>query len=129
MTSPSAITHGGAGQHVEAGQRADLDHHPERLAEQEIADQHAGLVAPQHARRQLAAPHVALVDDVVVQQRRGVHELDRRRELDMAVAAIAAEARGRQRQHRPQPLAARRDEVVGDLRDHRHVRPGAARMV
>ena len=83
---------GGDRQDVERAQRADLDHHLERLAEQEIADQHARLVAPQHARRGLAAPHLALVDDVVVQQRRGVHELDRGGELDVAVAGIAGQS-------------------------------------
>jgi len=35
-----------------------------------------------------------------MQQRRGMHELDRRGELDMAVAGIAGEARHRQGQHR-----------------------------
>ena len=58
-------------------QRADLDHHLEGLAEQEIADQHARLIAPEHAGGELAAAHVALVDDIVMQKRRRVHELDR----------------------------------------------------
>ena len=116
---------GGVRQDVERAHRADLDHHLERLAEQEVADQHARLVAPEHARGGPAAPHVALVDHVVVQQRRGVHELDRGGELDVAVAGIAGQARHRQGQHRPQPLAAGRDQVVGDLRDHRHLGAGA----
>ena len=115
---------GGRRQDVERLQRADLDHHLERLAEQEIADQHARLVAPQHAGGEPAAPHLALVHHVVVQQRRGVHELDRGGELDVAVARIAGELRHREREHRPQPLAAGRDQVIGDLRDHRHLRPG-----
>ena len=116
---------GGRGQDLERAQRADLDHHLEGLAEQEIADQHARLVAPQHARRELAAAHVALVDHVVVQQRRGVHELDRGRELDVAVAGIAGQHRHGEGEHRPQPLAAGIDQVVGHLRDHRHLGAGA----
>ena len=116
---------GGARQHLETGQRADLDHHLERLAEQEVADQHARLVAPQHPRRRLAAPHVAFVDHVVVQERRGVHEFDRGGELDVARSGVAAQPGGRERQDRPQPLAAGRNEMVGDLRDHRDVRSGA----
>ncbi len=115
---------GGGGENVERAQRADLDHHAEGLAEQEVADQHAGLVAPQHPRRQLAAAQFALVDHVVMQQGRGVHELDGGRELDMAVAGVAGEVGHRQRQHRAQALAARRDQVVGDLRDHGDFRPG-----
>ena len=93
ITSPSAITAAAVDRMSSASQRADLDHHLEGLAEQEIADQHARLVAPHHARRELAAPHVALVDHVVVEQRRRVHELDAGGELDMAVAVVAATAR------------------------------------
>ena len=103
---------GGGRQDVERVQTADLDHHLEGLAEQEIADQHARLVAPQHAGGELAAAHVALVDHVVVQQRRGVHEFDRGGELDVAVAGIAGELGHRDRQHRPQPLAAGGDQMV-----------------
>ena len=55
-------------QNVERAQRADLDHHAKGLAEQEVADQHAGLVAPQHARGQFAAAQFAFVDHVVMQQ-------------------------------------------------------------
>ena len=96
ITSPSAITAAADGENFQRLEAADLDHHLERLAEQEIADQHACLVAPQHARGEPAAPHLAFVDHVVVQQRRRVHELDRGRELDVAVAAIAGEPRQRQ---------------------------------
>jgi hypothetical protein len=89
------------------------------LAEQEIADQHAGLVAPADARRDLPAAHVAFVHHVVVEEGRRVHELDARREADVAVAAVAAERGGGEGEHWPQALAAGRDEVVRDLRDHR----------
>ena len=116
---------GGRRQDIERVQIADLDHHLEGLAEQEIADQHARLVAPQHAGGELAAAHVAFVDHVVVQQRRSVHELDRGGELDVAVAGVAGELGHGQRQHRPQPLAARGDQVVGDFRDHGDVGAGA----
>ena len=106
-------------------QAADFDHHLERLAEQEIADQDARFIAPQHACGGAAAPQFALVHDIVMQQRCGVHEFDRGGELDMAFAAIAGELRQRQSEHRPQPFAAGTDEVVGHLRDHRHLGPGA----
>ena len=113
---------GGAGKHLETGERANFDHHLEGLAQEEIADQNARLVAPKHPRRVLAAPHVALVDDVVVKEGRGVHEFDRGGELDVALAAIAAKARRRQGQDRTHPFSPRGDKVVGDLRDHRHLR-------
>jgi hypothetical protein len=81
--------------------------------------------APQHARGELAAAHVALVDDVVVQQRSGVHELDGGSELDVAVAGVAGEHRHGEGEHRPQPLAAGVDEVVRHLGDHGDLRPSA----
>ena len=108
-----------------AVERADLDHHLEGLAEEIIADQHARLVAPDHARRQLAAPQLALVDHVVVEKRGGVHELDAGGELDMAVARVAAHPRRGDGQHRPQPLAAGGDQVPGDVGDDAHIRAGA----
>ena len=116
---------GSRGEDVERAQRADLDHHPKRLAEQEIADQYARFVAPQHPRRQLAAPKFAFVDHIVMQQGRRMHELDRGRELDMAVDRIAGEMCHRQRQHRTQPFAPGGDQVVGDLGDHGHFRAGS----
>src|SRR5215207_5988649 len=45
------------------------------------------------ARGEPPAPHVALIDHVVVQQRGGVHELDCRGELHVALAAVARELR------------------------------------
>jgi hypothetical protein len=115
---------GGGGQHVQRVERADLDHHLEGLAEQEIADQDACLVAPDHPRRRLGAAHVAFVDHVVMQQRRRVHELHAGRQLHMAFAVIVEHLGRRERDHRPQPLAARRDQVVGDLRDHLDIGTG-----
>ena len=67
---------GGRRQDFEGAERADLDHHLERLAQQKIADQHARLVAPEHAGGKLAAPQLALVHHVVVQKRCGMHEFD-----------------------------------------------------
>ena len=105
-------------QDVERLERADVDHHAERLAEQEVADQHARLVAPDHACRLLAAAQAALVDDVVMQQRRGMHEFDAGGELDVTIAGIAEHLGGGERHHRPQPFASRRDQMIGDLGDH-----------
>jgi hypothetical protein len=116
---------GGGGENFKRSERGDFDHHLERLAEQEIADQHARLVAPQHACRELAAPHLAFVHDVVVQQRGRVHEFNGGRELDVAGAGIIGEPRHGEGEHRAQPLAAGRDQVVGDLGNHRDLRSGA----
>ena len=65
-------------------QAAVLDHQLERPAEQEIADQHAGRIAPDEVGGALAAARAGAVDDVVVEQGRGVDELDRGGELLVA---------------------------------------------
>ena len=77
------------------------------LAEQEVADQNAGLIAPDGAGCVLATAQIALVDHVVMQKRCRVHELDGGRQLDVMLALVAEHRGGRQSQHRPQPLAAR----------------------
>jgi hypothetical protein len=60
-----------------------------------------------------------------VQQRGRVHEFDRRRELDVTGAVIPGQPRHRQGENRAQPLAAGRDQVIGDLGNHRHLRSRA----
>ena len=60
-----------------------------------------------------------------MEQRGCVHELDARGEFHVAVATVAAHLRGRQRQHRPEALAAGVDEVPRDLGNEFHVGPGA----
>ena len=104
-----------ARQDAEDLQRPVLDHQLEGAAEQEVADQHARRVAPDGVRRRLAASQVGTVDDVVVQQCRGMDELDRRRQPVMPLAAIVEQPRASERQHRPQPLAAAGDQVAGKL--------------
>jgi hypothetical protein len=74
-----------------------LDHHLEGARVQEVADQHAGGVAEGRVGRLAAASQGRLVDDVVVQQRGGVDELDHRGQQVMA---------GRQRSSGRAPSAA-----------------------
>ena len=47
-----------------------------RLEVEEVAEQHRDMVAPPRMRRLAPAPQLGLVDDVVVDERRGVDELD-----------------------------------------------------
>src|SRR3546814_10665945 len=83
----------------------------------DLADQHARLVAPDGVGGVAAAPQVALVDHVVVQQRGGVDEFDAGGHPDVPLAAVAAQPGGRQGQHRPQPLATEGQDVAGELRN------------
>ena len=103
-------------QHLEA---AVLDHQLERAAEQEIADQDARRIAPDEVGGALAAAHAGAVDDVVVEQRRGMDELDRGGELVVARSGIAEQGAAGERQHRPHALAAAGDQVSGKLGDQR----------
>ena len=97
--------------------RSGLDHQLEGAAEQEVADQNGGLVAPDEIGRDLAAAKRARVHHIVVQQRGGVDELDGGGEIDVLVAGVAAHPGGGEGQHGPQPLAARIDQVPGQVRD------------
>src|SRR5260221_9300018 len=67
-----------------------------------------------------AAAQIARIDDIVMQQSRGMDELDGGRQGDVTLAgAVTAEAGRRQGQHRAKPLAAGGDDVAGELRDER----------
>ena len=88
-----------------------------RLDVEVIAEEHRDVVAPPRMDREPAAAQVRVVDDVVVDERRGVDELDDRRVQNRAVALVAAEARGHQQDRGPDPLSAARLNVVADLRD------------
>ena len=118
-TSPSAMVAEASERMPQHLQRAVLDHQLEGAGEQEVADQHARLVAEQRIGAGLAPPQRALVDHVIVQQRRRVDELHAGGERHVALAAIAAEPRRREGQQRPQPLAAGRDDMRRQLRDQR----------
>ncbi len=113
---------GGVGQDAHDAHVVQLDHQLERARVQEVADQHAGGVAPQRVGGLAAAAQVRLVHHVVVQQGGGMDELDHRRQLDVLIAAVAGRARRQHMQHRTQALAAAGDDVVRDLVDQHHVR-------
>ena len=118
---------GGARHHGQDVERADIDHQLESAREQEVTDQHRGLVAPHRIGRRPAAPERADIDHVVMQQRGGMDELDAGRELDMAVGGggVAAEPRRRHREQRPHALAAGADQMVGEFGDQRDRRAHA----
>ena len=106
---------GGVGKDLEHLQAAVLDHQLEAAAEQEVAHEHARGVAPDDVRGPFAAAQIAAVDDVVVEQGRGVDELDRGGKAMVARPGIADQPGAAQRQHRTHPLAAAGDQVAGEL--------------
>jgi len=87
----------------------------ERVYQQQITGQHAHAVAPSESRRRRTSPLHTFVDHVVVQQRRGMHELRHDREL-AGLFVDAAETGGTQQQRdRPHALATAADQVPGGV--------------
>src|SRR3546814_14817929 len=84
-----------------------------RAGEEEVADEHRGAVAPDDVRGLPPAAQVGTVDDVVVEQGRGVDELDRGGKLAVAAARIVEKLRRGERQHRPHPFAPAGDQLAG----------------
>ena len=68
------------------------------------------------------APELRIVDDVVVDQRGRVDELDHRRVQHRAVAGVAAQPRDHQQDSRPHTLSAARLDVLPDAGDEIHLR-------
>ena len=101
--------------------------HRHRLDVQIVAEQHGDVVAPPRVHGQPPAAEVRVVDDVVVDERRGVDELDDGGVEDRPIAGVTDEARGHQQDRRPDPLAAAGPDVLPDLRDQRHFRLDVAR--
>ena len=96
-----------------------------RLEVQEVAEQHRDVVAPPRVHGLAPAPQLRFVDDVVVDERRGVDELDHRRVQHGALAGVAGHPRRHQQHGRADALAAAVLDVVADRRDQR--RPATAR--
>src|SRR5712691_8997782 len=67
--------------------------------------------------RELAAPQLGVVDDVVVDEGRRVNELDDGRVKDGAVAFVPAQTRGHEQDGRANALAAARLNILADFWD------------
>ena len=70
----------------------------------------------------MAAAQLGFIDDVVVEQSRGVDHLHDCGERMVVHATIIEGARRQQQQRGPQFLAAAADDVLGNLTDQRDVR-------
>ena len=102
---------------IEHAQVLLFERHLEGLHVKPVAGQHAFLVAPGGVGRRAAAARVGAVDDVVVDQRGGVHHLHHRAQADGAGAGVAEQVRGEQQQRRPDALAAALAQVFGNFGD------------
>ena len=96
----------GGGEDVQGPHRIGLDHQLEGAGEQEIPDQNAGGPAPDQVRRHLATAQRGRVHHIVMEQGRGVDELDGGGQLQRRIPSIAAQPRGGHGQQRTKALAA-----------------------
>ena len=93
-----------------------------RLDVEEVAEEHGDVVAPLRVDGQAATTVLGVVDDVVVDQRRGVDELDDGGVRHRALALVAAQPRRHQQHRRPHALAAALLDVLADFGDETHLR-------
>ena len=109
-------------QHRLNAHAADADHHLEGARIEEISDQHGRRIAEQRIGRLGTTPQLGFIDHVVVQQRGCVDELHHCRHFRPVHPGIAAGTGRQQDQRRTQPLAARTDDVLGDLAHQNDIR-------
>src|SRR5690348_11852540 len=83
----------------------------EGVREKIITEENAGLIAPQSAGGGHVPPHGGVVENIVVDERRGVNHLDDGAEAVMRGSDVAAGMRGQKEQRRPEAFAL----VVGEV--------------
>ena len=96
---------------------AVLDDHRRGPGVQEVAGQHGATVAPDRVGGGTPATQLGEIDDVIVEQGRGVEQLDRGTDLDAARSGVAAQLGAEQQQGRAQPLATGAEHVLAHQRD------------
>ena len=111
-------------QHAQDAQVALFQRDLHRLHVEVIAEQHGQLVAPAPVHARPSAAELGVVDDVVVDERRRVDELDHGAVTHVAVTLVPEHVRAQEEQRGPDALAAALDEVVPDERDRRDAGPG-----
>ena len=107
--------------------RAQIGRHLRRQREQVVAREDRDGVVPSRVRRRDATPVGRFVDHVVVVQRREVRELDRHRAGDQSGVGGVPEVPRQQHEHRPEPFAARLQEVPSGRGEQ--VRVGGDRLL
>ena len=91
-------------------------------AQQKVAEEDGDLVLPERIDREDAPPPLGLVDDVVVDERGRVEQLDERGRPVAGLRDPAAGAGREQHQRRPDPLALLAQDVLRHLVEQAHVR-------
>ncbi len=91
--------------------------HGHRLDVQEVPGQHRDVVPPARVHRLLPSAQLRVIDDVVVDERCGMNELDDRRVENGARSGVAAQASRHQQDRGTNALAATRLNVAPNLGD------------
>ena len=107
----------GLGEHRDARRVPGRGELGERPREEVVAGRLRGAVAVLGPRGRAAAAQVGAVEQVVVDERRHVDELDRGAGGDGALAGALLRRRAEEDEHRPQALAAGRERLGADLAD------------
>ena len=109
-------------QYIKNAEIALLHGNLEGLHVEPVASQHAFRVAPLGVSRRTPAANLSLINDVVMDERRGMNNFDNRCELDRARTLVAHQLRGQQQQRRANPLASSSAQVFANFCDRRDVR-------
>jgi hypothetical protein len=104
-------------EHIEDSEIALGKSHLERLHVEPVAGKHAAVISPSRVGGGTPAARVGAINDIVVNQRRGVNQLDDRAQTYGALSAIARVARGEKKEGRAQALSATTQKIAGDFGD------------
>jgi len=83
-----------------------FNHQVKGACKEEIAHQNRGAIAPNEVSRFFTAPQLTLIDNIIMEKRRGVNEFDSCSEPMMGLAFIAAHQGCRDGEEGPQPFPA-----------------------
>ncbi|BEH73801.1 hypothetical protein GBS0709_29180 [Edwardsiella tarda] len=97
-------------------------HHLKGSGVDEVADQYAGGITEGGVSGGFTPSHIRFIDDIIVQECRGMDEFDEGGDGNMAIPLVVERTRRQYRDHRTDPLAAAADDVIAKLVDERDVR-------
>ena len=104
-------------QRVEDAEVALLDRDLEGLHVEPVARQHALGIAPLRVRRRSSPPGLGLIDDVVMDERRRMDDLDHGSEPHRALSPVVEQLRRKQQKRRADALATAVAQIFSDLGD------------
>ena len=118
MISPSIMASVVSGEDLQDREVSLVERDAHGFRVEVVAEENGEVVSPAGVDRFAASPQTRLVDDVVVNERRGVDEFDDGAyRTSPSPSRYAEKLRRKEQQRRAQPLAAAAAEIVADLGD------------